>query len=250
MKAVLLSIMLSAVVFAQGLETCTSCCFSGLGYVGVGYNVSFASNSGISNIIGEYNRSRPWLSEKMGDLSLMHGFSASFGTMIYPFMMELKYDQRSATLNASGVPTASSSNTKVDRELIVNAQSITLGLSMPVFTGADNMLTVWFGGSLDFVLPKIKTKASTESDYKEFKYSTEYAFSAYPTIMYEVAGTNVIVLARPYYMLSVLGDDYEDLNRHLNANTYSRLEYDQTEGGFSNFGIELQVVYYWSGFNY
>lgn len=203
-------------------------------FLGGGYGFSWMNAEGLNHSITRYNETRSFLTKNMEELSSMSGFNFEFEAFLESMFFSFNYSSRTSTLSSEGIINGQN----FTRELSVGLSLIGIGLG---FGNYDYGSGFAFLINTDFMAPSVYSQVSGNS---EDEILTDIGLAVSPTIVFFTSlgdDSNIGIHFRAYYTHSILDQDYKDVNRRINPNTYEADNEADLTGAISGFGIEIKL---------
>ena len=205
------------------------------GNVGFGYNVGYhLSNKGMNFVLDRYNETRSYLSAKMSKPNVYRGFT--FYSDVYFRKSMFDFD---ITINKSYGFAEGVDNTKslVHRDIKFKVSSFAIGYAKKIID-KKKIMGVYMGADWNTAILRTDSRKYTVGqdipEYEKVKWDVNLGFTPY----LQWVGNRFSTKA--YLRLLVLKNDYYELNRYLNPNTYTKDNYRDEEGRLASIGFALR----------
>ena len=184
------------------------------GFLAVGINLSYGSNTGLNQLVKYYNDTRTWLSDPMEDFHFTPGAALAFGAIVNDrFLMDFSWTGRHQTQKAGGV--SPSTGTNGYREIKVRENTggfdFGFGISEPAGVG------IFLGASFDFGFTHTKTRTWSDGEsIPKFTEVPDMKVMLASSIFLDIRSMQSGFSIRPYYQLHYFKVDYSYENEVIN----------------------------------
>lgn len=201
--------------------------------LGIGYNIgSHIKTEGLGFVIGRYNDTRPFLTEKMKEPRFFRGMNFAMEVFYPNALMDFEWVSRKSDVNSE----ISSSST--GRDFRYKFHSFNMGFGIKLNKKKTGVMGPYLG--LDFSTISIRNFTrtfQTGQDKPEFdKINSEIVVGFSPFLQF--VGNRFT--AKFYYQWMLLKGDYWDVNRKINPNTWSGDDFDANKGRTSSAGLSVR----------
>lgn len=192
------------------------------GYVNFGYNAGFPTGlDSLNFVIDRYNTTRPYLTETMGKINYLDGFTITGGLLFDFFFLEFGYAAGIQRRSAEGID---NTNSLIRRELKVTAHNFDMGFGLSLVD--EDKGGVLLGGNVNLGGFLIKTRYAEvelikDAEWEQINPFDELFFTGGVFIRFFIGNPGFYI--QPYYQFSLgtmFNNDMTDVNMNLNHNTY------------------------------
>lgn len=220
-------------LFLAALFLCfSSSSFSQTMNIGIGYNIGTHTKvGGLDYVVGRYNDTRSWLSNKMGKPGFFRGMSYSMDYYYRNSLMTFEWVGRKSDMTASGV--SSNGDFTRDYRFKMNSWNFGLGSKMNKKSGAKGN---YLGMDFCMIILKNYTRVYKTGDHiPDYEQISDWDLSLGISPFIQHVGSRFTT--KIYYQISFLKNDYWESNRVINSATWSADPYDKLEGNSRSLGI-------------
>lgn len=200
--------------------------------LGIGYGCgNHLKAGGIDFVVGRYNDTRSWLSDKMETPRFFRGFNLAMDIYYPKGILDLEFVGRKCDVSAKGTSVAGEQ--KRDFRYRVNTWNFGYGKKMN--SSKKGPLGSYLGVDFSTIIIKNYTRVYSTSgsapEYQKINWDLSIGFS--PFIQF--VGNRFT--AKIQYQWMMLEANYWDVNRAINPNTWSGDNYEANKGKTSSLGI-------------
>lgn len=199
-----------------------------------GYTVGASPLKVLNSIVARYNDTRPWLSQTMAPIELLHGPAASIGSRMNALTMDLGWKRLRQKTTGSGID---SSGLLVSRDLIVRSDNFNYGLMADLF--ASEYFALGAGLTFDVNSLTVLTQV-TGAEKRKLASAFGLGIGAQMSILVQAAGgvgiEVVPFVSYPFYKINLT-----PVSQELDAANAGNFTEDQMKQAFLNYGVAFYV---------
>ncbi len=202
--------------------------------IGIGYNIgTHTKTEGLDFVIGRYNTTRPWLSNKMKNPGFFRGMNYAMDIFIAKFVMSFEWTGRKSEVWARGVSTSG----EVTRDFKYYVNSFNFGLGKKIKSKKSGVMGKYFGADFSTITIKNYTRVyktiETRPPYEKINSEISLGFSPYLMFVGNRFTTKI------YYQFMLLDADYWEVNYKINTSTWAKDDGQASLGNTSSLGISV-----------
>lgn len=200
--------------------------------LGIGYGIgNHLKAGGLDFVIGRYNATRPWLSDKMKTPHFFKGFNLALDVYYPKGLVDLEFVGRKSDVWGKGSSTAGEQR----RDVRFRVNTWNFGYARKMNTKKSGVMGSYLGVDFSTIIIKNYTRVYPTNgpapEFQKINWDLDLGFSPF----LQIVGNRFT--AKIQYQWMFMGANYWDLNRAINPYTWSGDDYYANKGKTSSLGI-------------